>query len=342
MDEIARPDVEQVGGSLRWEREMHGAAGQHPLFAPDGTAVLFSDGWGRRPAPALRFRRLDIQTGEETAKWACGSPVRCLAQLDDGDLLVATDQRLARLDATSLDERARWDGSVRHATTAAIHDGVAVAGNPVQPTITFVDLRNGAVRRKRHGPTIAILGRNDAPPILVGGSGGGLAIVEPASAAIDPVRSTPPAMAAALAEDEQGVWLIAGVRIVITEHDGGASLRPGEAMSEVQWHPLGSGVPHTVRVPAPVRTIDVGRDALWLTPAAFPGTAQYVVVGSAKGDDWRIWRAPEGADVEAVAPSLGLVLTTTHHPTARTSTLSCHRIAETSIMGPANGLRWSS
>jgi hypothetical protein len=327
MAVVPGSDPVEVGATRLWEREVHGTAGQHPMFDPDGAAVYVSDGWGRRPAPALRFRRLDIGTGDETANWPCGSVVRCLVRLER-DLLVATDQRLARLDAVSLVEQARWDRSVRHATSVAVWDGVAVAGDPVTPSVTLVDLRTGTARRKRHGPIAAILGRSDDAPILVAAGDRGLALADTTTGTIRPLRSTPPAMAAALSEDERGVWVIAGRAVRITEDDGGASMRPGEPVREAQWHPLGTGVPRTIQVPVPVRTIAVGRDALWLTPAAIPWTTQYVAIGSAVGDDWRIWRAPDRALVQAVAPKPGLALTSTHEAGSETTILSCYRIRE--------------
>ena len=159
MTDVGHPKLIEIGGTPVWTQAVHGLGGHNPLFDPAGAALYVSDGWGNRPVPALRFRRLDLASGAETAKWPCGSSVRCMVPLDGGDLLVATDQRLVRLDALTLAERARWNRSVRHATTMAVHGGVAVAGNPVLPTITLVDLVTGAVRRKRHGPVVAILGR---------------------------------------------------------------------------------------------------------------------------------------------------------------------------------------
>jgi len=308
-----------------WSQEIHGVGGHNPLFDPDGTALYVSDGWGNRPVPALRFRRLDVQTGAETARWPCGSAVRCLVTLDGGEILVATDQRLAQLDPLTLVEHARWNRSVRHATTMAVHRGVAVAGNPAMPTITLVDLRTGDVRRKRHGPVISILGRRDDAPVLVGGARGGLAAVDVASGTIRSMRSSPSAMAAVLATDEQAVWLIAGIRVHATEHEGGVSLRPGDAVTAVEWHPLRDGEPRVVEVPLPVRTVDAGPGALWLAPGVVARPPQYAVIGDGSVP-WRVWHAPERESIEAVAPALGLALTTTRKPGAERTILSCYRL----------------
>ncbi len=327
MTQSVRPTLSEIGGMSVWTQEVHGVGGHNPLFDPAGAALYVSDGWGNRPVPALRFRRLDLASGAETAKWPCGSSVRCLVLLEGGDLLVATDQRLVRLDALTLAERARWNRSVRHATTMAVQDGVAVAGNPVMPTIGLVDLVTGGVRRKRHEPVVAILGRRDGDPVLVGGSSGGLAAIDPATGTIRKLRSIPPAMAAALAEDRQGVWLVAGIRMNVSERPGGVSLRPGDAVTRVEWHPLGDGQPRAVEVPLPVRTIAVGPDSIWLTPAPISGSPQYLVIGET-GGGWRIWRPPDREAIEAVAPALGLVVTTARRQATERTAFTCHRIGE--------------
>jgi hypothetical protein len=321
-----RSIVIELAAERLWEREVHGTAGQQPMFDPNGTAIDYSDGWGRRPAPSLRFRRLDVLTGAETATWPCGSAVRCLVLVSDADLLVATDQRLVRLDGETLAERERWEPSVQHATTLAVHDRVAVAGNRVTASVAFVDLETGRVRRRRHGPVAAILTRRGGPPIVVGAADGGMSIADTRNGTLRPVRSAPPAMAAALADDEQGVWLVPGAHVRITEQDAGVSIRPGDPGMTVDWYPFGDGAVRSLPVPVPVRTVEVDHDALWLTPAAISGSEQYVVIGAVSGNDWRIWHPPERALVAAVAPSLGLVLTTTHRPGAETTVLGCHRI----------------
>ncbi len=326
MADVDRPALIEIQGTPVWTQDVHGVAGHKPLFDPAGTALFVSDGWGNRPVPALRFRRLHLATGTETAKWPCGSGVRCMVALDGGDLLVATDQRLARLDAVTLDERARWNRSVRHATTMAVRDGVAVAGHPLLPTIALVDLATGAVRRKRHGPIIEILGRREGDPVLVGGSKGGLAVIDPATGTSRPIGSAPSAMAAVLAEDGQGVWLIAGIRVHVTERGGGASMRPGDAVTRVEWHPLGDGQPRTVDVPLPARTIAVGAGSMWLTPAPISGSSQYLVIGGPEGG-WRVWRPPAGEAIEAVSPALGLAVTTARRPGTERTAVTCHRIA---------------
>src|SRR5436190_6033863 len=114
-------------GTVLWTIKVRGAAGQNPFFDETGASLYASDGWGRAPAPTLRFRRFDARTGDEWARWPSGSAVRCATVLAGGDLLVATDQRLAQLDATTLEERRRWNRSVKYASSIAVVGPVAVA-----------------------------------------------------------------------------------------------------------------------------------------------------------------------------------------------------------------------
>jgi len=82
-----------------------------------------------------------------------------------------------------------------------------------------------------------------------------------------------------------------------------------------------------VEVPLPVRTIAVGPGSIWLTPAPISGSSQYLVIGEA-GGVWRIWRPPDGEAIEAVAPTLGLVVTTVRRLEAERTVFTCHRIGE--------------
>jgi hypothetical protein len=68
VTEVDRPTLAEIGGTPIWTQEIHGLGGNNPLFDPAGAALFVSDGWGNRPAPALRFRRLDLATGAENAK----------------------------------------------------------------------------------------------------------------------------------------------------------------------------------------------------------------------------------------------------------------------------------
>lgn len=320
-----RPSLREIGGAVLWTREVHGVGGQNPLFDPGGRALYVSDGWGNRPVPALRLRRLDLGTGVETARWPCGTGVRCLASLDGGDLLVATDHRLARLDSATLAEQARWNGAARHALTVAVAGGVAVAGNPARPTISLLDLATGRVMRKRHGPVVAILSRRSGDPVLVGGSRGGLASIAPATGAIRELKPTAPAMSAALDDAEQGVWLIPGSRIDITRRPGGATVRPGDPVTRVAREPLGDGQAESVEIPLAVRTVAVGAGSVWFTPAPVAGTRQYVVIREPSGG-WRVWLPPDRQVVDAVAPALALAVTSVRVEGTERRAFTCHRI----------------
>lgn len=319
--------VSMARGSLLWTINVRGAAGQNPFFAELGASLYASDGWGRAPAPTLRFRRFDALTGEEHARWPCGSAVRCATVVDGGDLLVATDQRLAQLDATTLVERRRWNRSVKYANTIAVAGSTAVAANWRLPTVTLVDLETGLVRRKRHGEMTAVVARPRDDPLLVGGTSGGIAAIDPASGAIRRLRAAPPALDVALTPDAEALWLTTGIRVVITERPDGASLRPGDATTRLERHPLGEGEATVIDVPLPVRTVACGVDGLWLTPGPVLGSEQFVIIRpNEPSDGWRLWRAAVEEVVAAVSPAARLVLTSARSPDDLTTTFRCHRL----------------
>jgi hypothetical protein len=314
-------------GSILWERLVRGADGHNPFFDATGTALYMSDGWGKVAAPALRFRRLDAFTGTEMAAWPCGSAVRCSVPLDGGDLLVATDQRLVRLDSVTLAERARWDPSARHANTLAVSHSVVVAANWLLPTVTLVDMNAGTVRRRRTVRMTGILARPGDDPLLVGGSAGGIATIDPQTGKIRRIRAAPPAITMAMSSDGRGVWLVVGNRAQVATRQGGVSLWPGAATTRLEWHPLAGGEARVVEVPHPVRTIAVSGNALWLTPGPVVGSPQFVVCGDSGATEWRTWNAPDGQRVQAVAPGTGLVLTSAAGRTGFDRLFQCHQIA---------------
>jgi hypothetical protein len=328
-DRAATGNVHAAEGSLLWTIRVRGAAGQNPFFDDSGASLYATDGWGNAPAPTLRFRRFDAATGQEEARWPCGSTVRCATPVGDADLLVATGQRLARLDGRSLIERQRWDRSVKYASTIAVSGSVAVAANWRLPTITIVDLETGAVRRKRHAEMTSIVACPGADPLLVGGATGGIAAIDPLTGTIHPLRPAPPALDAALSADHRALWLTTGIRVVVTERPDGASLRPGDATSGLESHPLGGGEPTAIAVPLPVRTVATSGDDLWLTPGPIRGTDQFVLVRTIDRDEWHLWRPPSGEVVAAVSPRAGLALTSRRNPDDLTTMFACYRLERT-------------
>lgn len=250
--------------------------------------------------------------------------------LDGGrDVLVATAMRLAALDATTLAERRRWDHSVKYGNTIAVAGEVAVVANWLRPTITLVDLVGGAVRRKRHHEMTAVVSRPAGDPLLVGGATGGIATLEPSTGAIPLVRAAPPALAAALAGDGESVWLTTGLRVLVSERPDGASIRPGDATTRLERHPLAAdGDPFVVDLPLPVRTIALGSGSIWLTPGPVTRSEQFVLTlpdrptGAAS-----LWRPERGDLVEAVDPVARLVLTTRRAPESGRTLFSCFRVA---------------
>jgi hypothetical protein len=322
-------DLVEAAGSLLWTIEIRGAGGQNPFFDAAGASLYATDGWGKAPAPTLRFRRFDALTGREEARWSCGSTVRCATPIGDGDLLVATDQRLARLDAATLAERQRWNRSVRHADTIAVSGSITVAANWRMPTVSLVDLATGVVRRKRHGGMTAVVPRPGADPLLVGGSTGGISVIHAASGVIRPVRPAPPALDVALSSDGRALWLTTGIRVVVTERADGASLRPGDATRRLERHPLDGGEPSVVEIPLPVRTVacDGDHDGLWLTPGPVSGAEPFVIARLHSAAAWRVWRAPAQEAVMAVAPRARLVVTARRGAGDLMTTFACHRLS---------------
>lgn len=325
-DRAPKGNVLAANGSLLWTIEVRGAAGQNPFFDDSGASLYSTDGWGKAPAPTLRFRRFDAGTGQEEARWPCGSTVRCATPVGDGDLLVATDQRLARLDGRTLVERQRWDRSVKHANTIAVAGSVAVAANWRLPTITIVDLETGAVRRKRHGEMTSVVARPGGDPLLVGGTTGGIAEIDGLTGTIHPLRPAPAALDTALSADGHSLWLTTGIRVVVTERPHGASLRPGDATSRLESHPLGGGEPTAIEVPLPVRTVATATDSLWLTPGPIQGADQFLLIRPTDGDDSHLWRPPYGQVVAAVAPRAGLALTSRRSSGDLKTTFACYRL----------------
>jgi hypothetical protein len=327
-DTAATPSPALANASLLWTIQVRGAAGQNPFFDELGESLYASDGWGRDPAPTLRFRRFEALTGVEQARWPCGSAVRCATPIGDGDMIVATDQRLARLDARSLVEHRRWDRSVKHANTIAVVGSIAVAANWRSPTVTLIDLETGNVRRKRHREMTAVVARLGAEPLLVGGASGGIDVIDPVTGRIRTMRPAPPAFDVAVSPDQGSVWLTTGIRVIVTERADGASLRPGDATSRLERHPLGDGEPTVFEVPMPIRTVVSDRDELWLTPGPISGSDQFVIIRrSEDGAEWRMWRAPAGVVVAAVSPATRLVLTTGRGPDDLQTTFACYRLS---------------
>jgi hypothetical protein len=99
-------------------------------------SLYVSDGWGVSYA-SLRFRRLDVLTGQETASFRSGTAVRCFAlSRDRNELIAATDSKLFRLDALALVERQRWDTRIpRYSNTMAIRGDLVVVANWRDPKV---------------------------------------------------------------------------------------------------------------------------------------------------------------------------------------------------------------
>ncbi len=278
----------------------------------------------------MRFRRYDLATGAEIARWPCGTIVRCAAFVNEArELIVATDKRLARLDAATLVETGRWDRSAKYADSIAVVGNVAVVANWKGPTVALIDLESGEVRRRRHREMTLVLARGSSP-LLVDGGRGGVSEIDPRTGVIEQLLDTPPAFQAALSGGGTALWLTTGVRVLVTPRPHGLSLEPGAATFGLERHDLGGeNAPLTVELPLPVRTIATSSGEIWLTPGPVSGEAQHVVtLTDPPGSAARVWRPEPGELIAAVDPTAGLVLTSRGHDETLTSTISCFRLAD--------------
>jgi hypothetical protein len=312
----------RLGGTFavaeRWTVPARGRMSQLGAFDPGCGALYVSDGWGIAYA-AIRFRRLDAITGQETAAFRSGTAVRCFA-LGPGrdELIAATDSKLFRLDATTLEERQRWDTRIpRYSNTLAIRGDQVVVANWRDPKVGVVDLATGRVRR-RAAPAMTIVLDGPGDPLLVGGLDGGVDAIDPVTGGVRRVVDTPAALDAALSPDRRTLWLTIGVRAHLTSR----SVRRGAPTRILHGYGLDdSGGPGRFRVPLPVRRVAAGETRLWLA-----GEQEILSVPLPVGlHPARIWKLPNGHEILALDPDTGLVVTTMDDAKARSALLSCFR-----------------
>ena len=257
MTDVDRPALAEIGGTALWTQEVHGLGGNNPLFDPAGapSSSATAGATGRRPP-----------SGSDGSIWRPGRRPR--SGRVDRPCDASSSSTAATCSSRPISGSRGWTRS----PWPSAHGGTG-------PSATRRRWRSGWCRRGRQpGPADDHprrsrdgCGSSQAPRTRPGDPGsprrrsgarrrviGGLATIDPATGTIRTLRTAPPAMAAALAEDQQGVWLVAGIRVIRTEHDGGVSLRPGDAVTRVEWHPLGEGEPRVVDVPT-ARPHDRGR-----------------------------------------------------------------------------------
>lgn len=292
----------EIAATERWTTLVPGRASHLAVFHSPGGSLYVSDGWGVTYA-SIRFRRLDVLTGSETASFRSGTAVRCLAMIGDGNELIATtDSKLFRLDALSLQERQRWDKRIpRYSNTIAIRGDLVVVANWRDPKIGIIDLATGRVRR-RAAPEMTTVLDGPGDPLLVGGHDGGVVSIDPFTGTSRRILDTPAALDATLSKDRRTLWLTVGVRAVVSS----SSVRPGSPTRELRQYAIDDAEPPTrYHLPSAVRGVVAGATRLWLV-----GEGEVLSVPLPLGPPARVWRSPKGHDILAVDPDAGLIVTT--------------------------------
>jgi hypothetical protein len=314
----------RLGGEMeateRWTSLVPGRSSHVASVHGPGGCLYVSDGWGVAYA-SIRFRRLDVVTGIETASFRSGTAVRCFAMLVDGDELIAsTDSRLFRLDAVSLAERERWDTRIpRYSNTMAIRGDLVVVANWRDPKIGIIDLATGRVRR-RAAPEMTTVLDGPADPLLVGGHDGGVVSIDPVTGTSRRILDTPAALDAALSKDRRTLWLTVGVRAVVSS----SSVRPGSPARELRQYAIDDAAPPTrYHLPSAVRGVVAGATRLWLV-----GEGEVLSVPLPLGPPARVWRSPKGHDILAVDPDAGLMVTTRRDVKGNATPLTCFRTGD--------------
>ncbi|WP_369944279.1 YncE family protein [Xanthomonas medicagonis] len=134
--------------TVLWRTTVPGTAAQR-LWVDDRTGrVLVSDGWGVGFG-ALRLRALDMATGAEVAAVALGNQARAVARDGEDGVLVATDTRLFRLDADTLEVLQKWTTRIpRYSDQLLLAGGHVHAINASAAHLSAMRLPEGSVRRR--------------------------------------------------------------------------------------------------------------------------------------------------------------------------------------------------
>jgi hypothetical protein len=143
--------VQRPSEGVLWTIQVPGSAVQRIFPGGEADVVHVSDGDGVM-FPHLAFRTFALSDGRHTGTVKTGTPIRAVVHLADGDLLAASDSRLHRLSPVTLLERGRWETRIpRYTETMAVEGGHVAVANWLGPTIGFVDLGDGKVRRRTAG-----------------------------------------------------------------------------------------------------------------------------------------------------------------------------------------------
>ena len=299
-----------------WTAEVPGTESHGPRISPETSSLYFGDGMGRFFS-TIRFRRYDLGTGAELAKFKSYNSVRCTwFDQTRNNIVIALDNRIVRLDALSLEELGRWDRRIpAYPDSIDVCDEVAVVANWVKPSLGLVDLRNGRVRHRPTGPLPMVVG-GYKKPLLLERYDGGLRSVDTDTGELKLITETPPCHDGQMGKDGRSIWLTVGspARVGKVAHD--ARMRPG--VREIARYALDGSEPEEYQLPVAVDRIDVGETQLWLRHG--PGDSEREP-GSARGESYlltvplpvasgpaRILRLPEPERIVAVHPDARLAL----------------------------------
>ena len=322
--ESAAEDRVTLGPPLQpdeiWSHELPGwstAALVATMFDARSRSLYISDGAGLL-YPHIRFRRVDLDTGEELAKARLGNNANCLAWVEstetnpgrttaDRRLLAVTDRKFFLLDPLTLHEERRLDERMPGYThSIGVWDGFAVSANWLKPTVSVVNLATGSVRRRASGEMTQVI-TGASQPLLIGGALGGIRTIDPRTATPRDVGPAPPAISATVDRTEPALWLLAGRLAKVTstsviQTDGSDRL--------VRIALDGSGPTTQWRLPRKALRVIAGRNSLWLM-GTHGRSGSYVLsialpMAAGRG---RVWEVDGGAGVLDVEPDEGLALT---------------------------------
>jgi hypothetical protein len=254
------------------------------IFVGDGDGVLYAN---------LRFRAYSVTDGREVASVRTGTTVRCMTRFADGDLLVATDHRLHRLDPLTLVERQRWeDGVPEFADTIALQGTTCVVANWQGPSISLVDLTSGRSRRRSWAALPRIVEAPDRP-YLIASRDGEVSTIDVERGERTVAFRTTSARDAVILGDR--LWIIDGrPKFGVADTGGSRALR---------GYDVDRGAEGTrLRIPAEARRLFVAGPRLWAMGR--DSIVEVEVDGEARAV--AEWKAPTGRQWSAVDPLHGM------------------------------------
>ncbi len=139
---------------LLWEIEMEGRWIYNNIYVvPELGSIFYTDGTGCI-IPAMKIRRLDIETGKEICTFPIRSFVNNLCFSEDFSIVFSnTDKRIISLSSRSLKESERWESRVPSMMTYSIvFDRVlAMKGLHSGNTVNLYNLDTKSVKRVKVG-----------------------------------------------------------------------------------------------------------------------------------------------------------------------------------------------